>query len=121
MGLFSAHANRVIWRVLEMLVAALFIYAGALKVLEPVAFARDIDNYQILPWSIGVGLAFYLPWLEIFCGLALLFRRFHVGSLAIFAVLTGTFILASIVARSRGLDVSCGCFGHVAKDMSFAN
>jgi hypothetical protein len=30
------------------------------------------------------------------------------------------FIIASIVAKSRGLDISCGCFGHISKDWSFA-
>ncbi|HEY6205444.1 MAG TPA: MauE/DoxX family redox-associated membrane protein, partial [Chthoniobacterales bacterium] len=74
---------RVIWRIVDLLVGALFIYAGVLKALDPVRFAMDIDNYKILPWSIAVGLAFYLPWLEILCGCALIFRRLYRGGLSI--------------------------------------
>ncbi len=63
--------RRFVWRIVDVIVAGIFIYAGVLKVLDPVQFANDIDNYKILPWPISVALAFYLPWLEIFCGLAL--------------------------------------------------
>jgi hypothetical protein len=29
------------------------------------------------------------------------------------------FIVLSIVAKARGLDVSCGCFGHASKYLNF--
>ena len=112
-------ASRWILRVLDFLIAAIFIYAGVLKILEPVQFARDIDNYKMLPWPAAVAFGFYLPWLEIFCGLALIFRRLYRGSLFILTGLTVAFIVASIIAKSRGLDISCGCFGHVSQGWSF--
>src|SRR5437667_11977454 len=68
-----------VWRIADVIVGGVFIYAGAIKVLDPVQFANDIDNYKILPWTIAVGLAFYLPWLEIFCGLALILRILYRG------------------------------------------
>ena len=55
-----------IWRIIAIIIGALFVYAGAMKIFDPIGFAGDIDNYKILPWAIGVRLAFYLPWLEIF-------------------------------------------------------
>jgi len=60
---------RVLSRILDFILAGIFIYAGALKAFDPVQFASDIDNYKILPWPVSVALAFYLPWLEIFCAL----------------------------------------------------
>jgi putative oxidoreductase len=72
-----------IWRIVDLIIAAIFIYAGVLKALDPVQLAHDIDHYKIVPWAVGVGLAFYLPWLEIFCGLALIFRLFYRGALSI--------------------------------------
>jgi hypothetical protein len=104
----------------EFAVGGLFIYAGVLKALDPVTFAIDIDNYKILPWPIGVRLAFYLPWLEIFSGIALITRKLYGGGLSILAALTSIFIVASIVAKARGLDITCGCFGHASKYLSFA-
>jgi putative oxidoreductase len=106
------------WRILDLIVAGIFIYAGALKALDPLRFANDIDNYKILPWAIGVRLAFYLPWLEIFCGVALIARRLYLGGVSILAALTSVFIIATIAAKVRGLDITCGCFGHASKNWS---
>ena len=137
---------QIVWRLLDFLIAAVFIFAGLTKILDmdhlvsdlshfrfpdlltdirhlslsnPVGFARDVDNYKLLPWPIAVALGFYLPWLEIFSGLALIFRRLYSGSLVILTALTVTFIIASSIAKARGLDISCGCFGHISKGWSF--
>lgn len=108
-----------IWRIVDFIIAAVFIYAGALKALDPVQFAHDIDNYKVLPWTIGVGLAFYLPWLEIFCGLALIFRLFYRGAVSILTGLVAIFLIATVAAKARGLDITCGCFGHASQNWSF--
>ena len=107
------------WRSLDLIIAAVFIYAGVLKILDPVRLAHDIDHYNILPWTVGVGLAFYLPWLEIFCGLALIFRIFYRGALAILTALVVIFLVATVAAKARGLDITCGCFGHASQNWSF--
>ena len=111
---------RFVRRIAEFIVGGIFIYAGVIKALDPIRFASDIDNYKILPWTISVRLAFYLPWLEIFCGLALIARRLYLGGLSILTVLTSIFIIATIAAKIRGLDITCGCFGHASKNWSFS-
>jgi hypothetical protein len=90
----------------------LFMAAGCLKAADPAAFALDIQNYRILPWTGAVLLALYLPWLEVLCGAALIFRVAYRGALAITAALLALFLAASASARYRGLDIACGCFGH---------
>ena len=111
--------RNILCRIVSLIVGGIFIYAGVIKVMDPVAFARDIDNYHILPWAVSVRLAFYLPWLEVFCGLAVICGLFYRGGLLILNALTSIFIIASIVAKARGLDISCGCFGHASKNWSF--
>ena len=112
-------SRSIIWRFLEVIIGCLFIYAGATKVLDPIGFANDIDNYRILPWMVGVRVAFYLPWLEILCGLALITRRLYLGALSILSGLVSMFIIASIIAKTRGLDITCGCFGHASRNWNF--
>jgi len=112
-------ARQFVWRIVDFIVAGIFIYAGVLKVLDPVQFANDIDNYKILPWPISVALAFYLPWLEIFCGLALVVRFLYRGALSILTASIVVFTLATVVAKVRGLDITCGCFGHASQHWSF--
>jgi putative oxidoreductase len=111
--------SNILWRIVDLIVAGIFIYAGAIKALDPVQFANDIDNYKMLPWPISVALAFYLPWLEIFCGFALIFRVFYRGALSILTALILVFTLATIAAKVRGLDITCGCFGHASQNWSF--
>ena len=111
--------SNLLWRIVDLIIAGIFIYAGAIKVLDPVQFANDIDNYKILPWTIAVGLAFYLPWLEIFCGLALILRRLYLGGLSILTVLVAVFLVATVAAKVRGLDITCGCFGHASQNWNF--
>ncbi|HSV62516.1 MAG TPA: MauE/DoxX family redox-associated membrane protein [Chthoniobacterales bacterium] len=107
-------------RLVAIVIGGLFVYAGVVKIIEPVEFARDIDNYKMLPWQLNVWLALYLPWLEIFCGLALIARVLYRGSVFILTGLMSLFVIASIVAKARGLDVSCGCFGHASKYLNFS-
>ncbi len=93
------------------LLGALFVIAGALKVPDPAAFLQSIDGYRMLPGWTAALAAVYLPWLEIVCGLALGFRKFYSGALALLIGLTGVFIVALSSAWLRGLDIDCGCFG----------
>ena len=112
-------SRNILWRIVALIVGGIFIYAGVIKAMDPVAFANDIDNYKILPWPLAVRLAFYLPWLEMLCGLALLLRSFYRGGLFILTGLVSIFIIASVVAKARGLDITCGCFGHASRYLSF--
>ena len=115
-----AEVKSTLLRLIAILIGALFVYAGVVKVLDPVAFARDIDNYKMLPWSAAVSLGLYLPWLEIFCGLALITRILYRGSVLIVTGLMTLFIAATIVAKARGLDITCGCFGHASQYLNFS-
>lgn len=96
---------------LRWLVGGIFVVAGALKVPDPGAFLQAIDGYRLLPFWPAAVFAVCLPWLEIACGAALVFKRFYSGALVLLAGLTGVFIAALLSAWVRGLDIECGCFG----------
>ena len=110
---------KLVWRILAIVVGGTFVYAGVVKAIDPIQFGLDIDNFKILPWYVSVRLAFYLPWLEILCGLALIFRVFYRGGLLLLNLLVLIFIGATVAARVRGLDITCGCFGHASQRWSF--
>ena len=111
--------SNIFWRILDFVLAGIFIFAGVTKAIDPVQFASDIDNFKILPWPVSVALAFYLPWLEIFCALALAFRFLYRGALLILSASIVVFTLAITAAKVRGLDITCGCFGHASQHWSF--
>jgi putative oxidoreductase len=116
----SAPARRgIVELALSVGVAAVFLYAGALKVWDPVTFAGDINNYRILPYAFSTRLAFYLPWLEILCAVALISGRLATGATALLAGMTVVFIGATAAAKIRGIDLNCGCFGKAGENFSF--
>lgn len=110
---------KLVWQILSVIVGAIFVYAGVVKAIDPIQFGLDIDNFKILPWFVSVRLAFYLPWLEILCGLALIFHFLYRGGLSVLTLLVLVFIGATIAAKVRGLDITCGCFGHSSQRWSF--
>jgi putative oxidoreductase len=116
-----AAAPRSLWAlVLTLVLGGAFIFAGAIKAWDPVKFAGSVQNFHILSWPLGVRLAFYLPWLEILCGVALIVGWLRSGALAIMSALMVIFIAASVSARMRGINVDCGCFGSVTKNLTFS-
>ena len=113
-------AGKVILLFLRITLAAVFLYTGAVKVWNfkqgdwaTQDFYYDIENYQLISSSDALLIiATYLPWLEIAVGLALLFGRAVLGASAWISLLLVVFIAALVSAWLRGLDISCGCFGH---------
>jgi uncharacterized membrane protein YphA (DoxX/SURF4 family) len=91
--------------------AAVLVYAGAVKALDPAAFARAIEHYRLLPHPLPAVVAVYLPWLEIACGAALFWPRLRRGALMLSLALCLLFCAVIASAMVRGLDISCGCFG----------
>jgi len=91
--------------------AALFIWTGAQKLLEPGAFAAAIANYRVLPDAL-VGLAAVtLPVLELVVGAALLWPLYAQGAAVLVAGLLFVFAAAMAQSKLRGIDLDCGCFG----------
>jgi hypothetical protein len=98
------------WGLLGVL-AGVFAYAGALKVLDPAGFAGDIDAYRLTPHEASVLAALYLPWLELACAAGLFWRPLRLPALWILLGLLLVFGAAILSAWVRGLDIACGCFG----------
>lgn len=97
--------------VLSLVFGALFIWTGIGKVKDPVSFAEAIRNYRIVGDPIAPALAHFLPWLEIFAGLGILWERTRQGAAALLTLLLVGFTLGIVSAWIRGLDITCGCFG----------
>jgi putative oxidoreductase len=95
---------------LRLLLGGLFIYAGVGKIWNPSNFSAAIDNYRMLPYALVPIMAAVLPWVEVLCGLLLIFNRWLLGAGLIMIVLNAMFLIAIGAAMVRGLDIDCGCF-----------
>ncbi|MCU0643046.1 MAG: DoxX family membrane protein [bacterium] len=101
--------------IVRWLIAAIFIFAGITKILNPENFARDIDNYRMLPYLLVTIMAIILPWLEILCGIFLIIGKWEKGAAFMLLILTMMFLIAMSSAIFRGLDITCGCFAMTAE------
>jgi uncharacterized membrane protein YphA (DoxX/SURF4 family) len=113
--------------VIRVLVGALLLVAGILKVGHAPELAASIAGFRLLPPSVVGPLALALPYVEIFLGAYLaagLFTRV-IASIAALQFLCYAAAVASAVVRH--IPANCGCFGpndatvadwpHVALDL----
>ena len=100
---------------LRAILTVTFLWAGVAKARGPHLFATDIAAFRLLPGDAAAGLtlaiAYYLPWLEVFCALGLWAPRWRTASLTVGAALLTVFTLALAGAWARGIHLDCGCFG----------
>jgi len=100
----------VIYHLGRLILAAVFCYAGYIKASDPVAFAGQVANYQILPYAWNYLVAATLPYLELLCGVLLLINRRVRPAVLVLFVLNLIFIALLSYTIARGLDIDCGCF-----------
>lgn len=92
--------------------AAIFAAAGLMKLRDVQGFAYDLHLFALTPWALSKALAFYLPGFEILTAIALFIPRLRLGGLFAALGMSAAFSAAIASAWVRGLDLSCGCFGH---------
>jgi uncharacterized membrane protein YphA (DoxX/SURF4 family) len=99
----------------RIVLGGLFIYAGVVKVVDPLGFAQDIRNYRLVGQSLSFLAAVALPWLEILAGAFLAAGIWKRGAALVITGLLVFFIVLTVVTMARGLDVDCGCFGSLSR------
>lgn len=95
--------------VARLVLAALFVWAGVLKLSQPRAFAHVVDGYGLVPdgWSLVI-VAFAVPALELLAGIGVLLDR--AAGYWLMLGLLGAFIAVLWFGILNDLDVDCGCF-----------
>ena len=103
--------NRWFLLVLRIALGGIFLYAGATKIGNPLAFADSIATFKLLPPQLLNVVALSLPPLEILLAIMLITGiQARAASLGI-VCLAIVFGIALGQALARGLVVDCGCFG----------
>jgi len=104
--------KRILLLIGQVILAAIFIYAGFAKLREPwPQFAIAINTFQIVPLSWLEPLARYLPWAELLLGLWVLSGFLLRWSALVASLVLAFFFAVLIRSYAMGLAVDCGCFG----------
>jgi uncharacterized membrane protein YphA (DoxX/SURF4 family) len=95
----------------RLILGAVLLVAGALKVPNLPKSAMAVRAYEMLPIPIANFLGYTLPWIEIGLGLLLIVGVTVKISGALGALTMLAFVIAIAQAWARGLSIDCGCFG----------
>ena len=102
--------TRVIFLLSRLFLGGIFVYASYDKIIQPVAFAEIVYNYQILPDVLVNLVSLFLPWIELMVGLSLILGIWLPGAVLLCNLLLLAFFSTLVFNLARGLDIDCGCF-----------
>jgi len=100
----------------RLVVGGIWIWAAAIKLPDPDASISAVRAYQLLPLSVADGVGRLLPMLEVVIGVCLVVGLLTRISGAVSALLQVAFIVGIISVWTRGIAISCGCFGDGGPD-----
>ncbi len=96
----------------------IFIFAGVAKLGQLPEFASLVRAYDILPHSLAQIYGYTLPAVEVAIGVLLIAGIFSRFSASVSILATISFVIAKSVALSRGMHLTCPCFGQAAVMLS---
>jgi putative oxidoreductase len=111
--------NKYILLAFRLVVGGVFIWAGVSKIIDPLEFAQNISNYRVFPPVISFFLALILPWIEAICGVFLILGIFRSASALLLSGVLAVFLVLVTVTVLRGIDIDCGCFGHLSRKVDY--
>ncbi len=129
MTVIQLNYKRLLDVAIRIVLAAVFVYAGYLKIVDPMPLADSIASFKILPRMVVNPMALGLPAFEIAAGLLLLIGWTRRAAALAIVIVTAVFAAAMLSALIRGINVDCGCFGtgggssiltmrlHLARDL----
>jgi putative oxidoreductase len=107
--------NKWLLCLFRLIVGGVFVWAGVLKIIDPLGFAQSIMNYQVFPRGLAFVVALVLPWVEVIAGGLLIVGLFRRSSALLICLMLIGFIGLVALALARGIDTSCGCFGSFSR------
>ena len=95
----------------RLVLAAILLWAGGVKLLQPGGAREAIIGYRVFPAGWVDALGWALPGAEVLLGLLLLVGLFTRWAALATALLMTAFIIGISSVWIRGYNIDCGCFG----------
>lgn len=115
----SIAANRYLLLVLRLLLAAVFLLSSFGKLVDIERYSVDaVYNFAILPMALARFFGLVMPFIELLCGLGLLFGVLTRLSALGVALLSAAFFIAKGIVLAQGRSIDCGCFGAIVETLA---
>lgn len=96
----------------EVILGSVLVFSSIGHIENSYGFLSSVYSYSIVYRPVGILIAATVPGFELAIGMTLLFNMNGRHCAFIFAgVMFSIFTFAQSIAFSRGLNISCGCFG----------
>src|SRR5512139_3973830 len=107
-------ANRHVILVFRLILAAFFLVSSYGKLVDIERYSVDaVYNFGILPMFLARPFGLIMPFVELLCGLGLLFGVMTRLSAFGISLMSLSFFIAKAIVLSQGRSIECGCFGAV--------
>jgi putative oxidoreductase len=106
--------NRYVVLVFRLILSAFFLTSSYGKLVDIERYSVDaVYNFGILPMFLARPFGLVMPFIELLCGLGLLFGVLTRLSALGIALMSLSFFIAKAIVLSQGRSIECGCFGAV--------
>jgi len=106
--------NRYAILIFRLILAAFFLVSSYGKLVDIERYSVDaVYNFGVLPMVLARPFGLVMPFIELLCGLGLLFGVLTRLSALGVAMMSIAFFIAKAVVLSQGRSIECGCFGAV--------
>jgi len=111
--------NRYATLVFRLVLAAIFLVSSYGKLVDIERYSVDaVYNFGILPMWLARPFGLVMPFIELLCGLGLLFGVLTRLSALGAALMSLAFVMAKAIVLSQGRVIECGCFGAIVDTLA---
>lgn len=111
--------NRHLVFVLRLLLAGIFLLSSIGKMVDLERYSVDaVYNFGILPMVLARPFGLVMPFIELACGLGLLFGVLTRLSALGAGLMSVAFFVAKAIVLAQGRHIECGCFGAVVDTLA---
>jgi putative oxidoreductase len=110
----SLAARPVVILVFRLILAGFFILSASGKLVDIERYSVDaVYNFGVLPMLLARPFGLIMPFIELLCGLGLLFGVLTRLSALGIGLMSIAFFIAKAIVLSQGRSIECGCFGAI--------
>jgi len=106
--------NRFVVLSFRLILSFFFLVSAYGKLVDIERYSVDaVYNFGILPMVLARPFGLVMPFIELLCGLGLLFGVLTRLSALGIGLMSLSFFVAKAIVLSQGRSIDCGCFGAV--------
>jgi len=106
--------NRFVVLCFRLVLALFFLVSAYGKLVDIERYSVDaVYNFGILPMVLARPFGLAMPFIELLCGIGMLFGVFTRLSALGIGLMSLSFFIAKAIVLSQGRTIDCGCFGAV--------